>query len=44
MPAAYANLTKSVKNKTLKRILDSDMAHSMLNRAIRIQQIIVKDE
>ena len=34
-PAAYANVTKIVKNKTLKRILDSDMAHSMLNRAIR---------
>ena len=34
-PAAYANLTKRVKNKTLKRILDSDMAHSTLNRAIR---------
>ena len=34
-PAAYANLTKRVKNKTLKRILDSDMAHSILNRAIR---------
>ena len=33
-PTAYANLTKRVKNKTLKRILDSDMAHSMLNRAI----------
>ena len=33
-PAAYANLIKRVKNKTLKRILDSDMAHSMLNRAI----------
>ena len=30
-PAAYANLTKRVKNKTLKRILDSDMAHSTLN-------------
>ena len=34
-PAAYANLTKRVKNKTLKRILHSDMAHSTLNRAIR---------
>ena len=34
-PATYANLTKRVKNKTLKRILDSDMAHSTLNRAIR---------
>ena len=35
VPAAYANLTKRVKNKTLKEILDSDMAPSMLNRAIR---------
>ena len=35
VPDAYANLTKRVKNKTLKRILDSDMAHSMLKRAIR---------
>ena len=34
-PAAYAYLTKRVINKTLKRILDSGMAHSMLNRAIR---------
>ena len=35
-PAAYANLTKRVKNKTSKRILNSDMAHSMLNRSIRV--------
>ena len=35
-PATYANLTKRVKNKTLKRILDSDMAHSTLNRSIRV--------
>ena len=35
VPAAFANLTKTVKKKTLKRILDSDMAHSVLNRAIR---------
>ena len=34
-PAVYVNLTKRVKNKTLKRILDSDMAHSLLNRVIR---------
>ena len=34
-PAAYANLTGRVKNKTLKRILNSDMAHSTLNRTIR---------
>ena len=34
-PAAYTSLTKRVKNKTLKRILNSDMAHSTLNKAIR---------
>ena len=34
-PVAYANLTKRVKNKTLKRIQNLDMAHSMLNRVIR---------
>ena len=33
--AAYANLTGRVKNKTLKRILNCDMAHSTLNRTIR---------
>ena len=33
-PAAYANLTKRVKNKTLKIILNSDIAHSTLNRSI----------
>ena len=33
-PTAYANLTKRVKNKTLKIILNSDIAHSMLNRSI----------
>ena len=30
----YRNLTKRVKNKTLKRILNSDAAHSVLNKAI----------
>ena len=35
VPAAYANLTGRVKNKTLKRILNCDMAHSTLNRTIR---------
>ena len=34
-PDAYAYLTGRVKNKTLKRILNSDMAHSTLNRTIR---------
>ena len=34
-PGAYANLTKRVKNETLKRILNSDLAHSMLNKSIR---------
>ena len=33
-PVAYANLTKRVKNKTLKRILNSDIAHSTPNRSI----------
>ena len=33
--AAYASLTNKVKNKILKRILNSDMAHSKLNKAIR---------
>ena len=35
VPGAYANLTKRVKNKTLKRILNSDLAHSTLNKGIR---------
>ena len=34
-PGAYQNLTKRVKNKTLKRILNSDIAHSALNKAIK---------
>ena len=33
-PGIYRNLTKRVKNKTLKRILNSDAAHSVLNKAI----------
>ena len=33
-PGVYHNLTKRVKNKTLKRILDSDPAHLALNKAI----------
>ena len=33
-PGVYRNLTKRVKNKTLKRILNSDAAHSVLNKAI----------
>ena len=32
---AYQNLTKRVKNKSLKRILNSDIAHSALNKAIK---------
>ena len=36
-PSAYANLTKRVKNKTLKRVLNSYLAHSMLNKAIRTE-------
>ena len=35
-PGIYRNLTKRVKNKTLKRILNSDAAHSVLNKAISI--------
>ena len=31
----YQNLTKTVKNKTLKRILNSDAAHLALNQAIK---------
>ena len=31
----YHNLTKRVKNKTLKRILDSDAAQLALNKAIK---------
>ena len=34
-PGAYQNLTKGVKNKTLKRIFNSDIAHSALNKAIK---------
>ena len=33
-PGAYQKLTNRVKNKTLKRILNSDAAHSVLNKAI----------
>ena len=35
MPGIYGNLTKRVKNKTLKRILNSDAAHLALNKAIK---------
>ena len=35
-PAPSANLIERVKNKTLKRILNSDIAHSMLNREISV--------
>ena len=31
----YQNLTKRVKNKTLKRILNSDAAHLALNKALK---------
>ena len=34
-PGIYHNLTKRVKNKTLKRILNSDAAHLALNKAIK---------
>ena len=32
---AYQSFTKRVKNKTLKRILNSDIAHSALNKALK---------
>ena len=35
VPGVYQNLTKRVKNKTLKRILNSDAAHLALNKAIK---------
>ena len=34
-PGIYNNLTKRVKNKTLKRILNSDAVHLALNKAIK---------
>ena len=34
-PGVYHNLTKWVKNKTLKRILNPDVAHLALNKAIK---------
>ena len=34
-PGIYHNLSSKVKNKTLKRILNSDAAHLALNRAIK---------
>ena len=34
-PGVYQYLTKRVKNKTLKRILNSDAAHLALNKAIK---------
>ena len=34
-PGIYHNLTKRVKNKTLKMILNSDTAHLALNKAIK---------
>ena len=34
-PGVYYNLTKRVKNKTLKRILNSDAAHLALNKAVK---------
>ena len=34
-PGAYQNLTERVKNKTLKGVLNSDVAHSALNKATK---------
>ena len=36
VPGVYHNLTKRVKSKTLKRILNLDAAHLALNKAIKI--------
>ena len=33
-PGVYQNLAGRVKNKTLSRILNSDVAHSLVNRGI----------
>ena len=35
VPGVYHNLTKRVKNRTLKRILNSGVAHLVLNNAIK---------
>ena len=35
VPGLYQNLTKRVKNKTLKRILNLDVAQLALNKAIK---------
>ena len=35
VPGIYHNLSKRVKNETLKRILNSDAAHLALNRALK---------
>ena len=40
VPGIYHNLTKRVKNKTLKRILNSNAAHLALNKQLK-QQIDV---
>ena len=37
VPGVYQNLTKRVKNKTLKRIYNSDGAHLALNKAIKTE-------
>ena len=34
-PGVYHNLARWVKNKTLKRILNSDAAHLVLNKVIK---------
>ena len=36
----YQNLTKRVKNKTFKKILNSDAAHLALNKAIKTAIIV----
>ena len=34
-PGIYHNTTKRVKNKTLNRVLNSDVAHLLLNKGIK---------
>ena len=38
-PGVSHNLTKRVKNKTLKRILNPDAAHLVLNKATADQRL-----
>ena len=42
MPDIYGHLTKRVKNKTLKRILNSDAAHLALNKSIKVANNLLR--